>query len=190
MQSTLIHFLMLWRPLGYLIAFWGMVFEGDMTLFASAFLAREGAFDPAVIAPLAFAATYVSDWLWYCFGRFFCSPETRLGRRFSRLAGPLDRQITSRPPYAIFISKFTYGVNHLTLLRAGALKIAPRKIIPGEVPSAALWVLLVGGLGFFSSASLSYLRRYLHYSELALLFGLVVLLILRHLVSDKLKKDM
>ncbi|MBI2120422.1 MAG: hypothetical protein HYT94_02240 [Parcubacteria group bacterium] len=45
-QSLFLYYLTVWKPLGYVLASLGMVFEGDGVLFTVAFLTSEGFFDP------------------------------------------------------------------------------------------------------------------------------------------------
>ena len=187
MESILAHYLALWRPLGYLLAFAGIVLEGDMTLFSAAFLTHLGLFEASPMAATSLAAVWIGDLGWYGLGRWLCTRFARVDRLFCRLAGPLDRALKSHPGRAIFVSKFAYGLNHLTLIRAGAGRQPLKVFFGSDLPAGLVWLAAIGGLGYFFGASSQYLKHYLRYSEIGLLVGLVLVLVLRRLISDRLK---
>ena len=52
MHSPFLYYLTLYKPLSYLIVFLGMIFEGDIMLFATTFLAHEGVFNIFALLPI------------------------------------------------------------------------------------------------------------------------------------------
>lgn len=188
MESFLLQYLMAWKPLALLAVFLALIIEGDMTLFAFAYLTNLGFFGAAELMAVTPAAVYAGDLIWYSLGRWGRLPGDKLSRWACRLSGPIDEQLVKRPSRTIFISKFAYGLNHITLMRAGCLKIAPRSLLKGDIPAAALWIMVLGGLGYGFGASAALLRGYIRYSEMGLLAGLLLVYFLRKLVHRKMKK--
>lgn len=179
MDSFLLNYVTSLGPLAFAVVFFGIVLEGEMTLFTAAFLTQQGYFQPAEMAVLALAASHLGDWGWYVAGRGFCHPGTAIDRWVCRLCGPLDRLLAANPVRTVFVNKFVYGLSHLTLLRAGATKVAAKNIARADLPAATAWFLVIGSLGYFFSASAALVKDYIRYSEIALLAGLLLLLGLR-----------
>lgn len=179
-----------WRPLGYLFIFFGMLVEGDLVLFTAFFLTRQGFFDISDMVVTVFAGVLFGDVLWFWFGAWLAHSSSFAGRWSERLAKPFDGHIITRPLRTIFVSKFAYGVHHALLMRAGALGIPLRKFVTSDVISSFFWIGIVGGLGYFFSASYVLVRHYLRFVEGALLLGLVVFFALWHFVSLLSKKEL
>ncbi len=179
MDSFLLDHVTSLGPLAFAVVFFGIVLEGEMTLFTAAFLTQQGYFQPAEMAALGLVASHFGDWGWYVAGRRFCRPGTTVDRWICRLCGPLDRLLAANPVRTVFINKFVYGLSHLTLLRAGATKLTAGKVARADLPAATLWFLVIGSLGYFFSASAALVKNYIRYSEIALLAGLLLLLGLR-----------
>lgn len=186
METIILHQLVLYRPLGYAVVFIDMFFMGDLSVFTAAFLAHRGFFDPAAVAGISFAGALCGDAAWYWFGR-----RTSLApvmRWVGKLIGPFDGHLHRRPSRTLFIGRFTYGVYHALLLHAGAEKIPYKDVIVGGVPSALVWIAVIGGLGYFSSASFSLVRHYVRFVEIALLIALLAFVIVSHMVAERLRK--
>jgi len=189
MESFFLHYLTAWEPLALLAVFFAVIIEGDMALFAAAYLVNQGFFGATEIMIVVPTAVFSGDWMWYGIGRWGRLPAARLSRWACRLAGPIDGQLAKRPGRAIFISKFAYGLNHITLMRAGAMKIAPKVFLLGDTPAGVMWMLIIGGLGYGFGASAALLKGYIHYSEMGLLAGLLVIFGLRKVIQRKIEKE-
>lgn len=185
----LIHYLALWAPVGYLTIFLGMIFEGDLVLFTAAFLTRTGAFNPILMIVTVFSGVIIGDLLWYKLGARL-NEGSFLQRAASRLGKPFDRHLLARPLHTIFISKFVYGIHHAVLMRAGALGLDKKKFIKDDLISSFWWVTVVGGLGYFSSASFDIVKHYLRSFELFLLVGVLGFILLERLITWQLKKNL
>ena len=61
-------------------------------------------------------------------------------------------------------------------------------MIEGDIIAIILWVFIVGGLGYLSSASFILIKHYLRYTELTLFFGLILFILISHLISHISKK--
>ena len=190
MESLLAHYLTIWEPLGYIVIFIGMMFEGDTVLFIAAFLVQQGALG---IVPVVLASLWgmlLGDNLWYSLGlKLRNSEKFPIAKKWAEgLAQPFDDHLRQNPFRTIFLAKFTYGFNRAIITRAGMLNLKWKRIEESDILATLLWGIIVGGLGYFSSASLSYLKSYLKYGEVALFISVVFFIILERIVSVQSKK--
>jgi len=189
------HFLFLntlssWGPAIYALIFIAMIVEGDASLFATAFLAHEGILDPAITLIVVYVGVTAGDILWYLLGVRMSGMKGRLAHKIERLAKPFDRQLSSRPVHLIFVSKFTYGIHHAILARAGMLRMNFKRFIEIDLLGNTLWVAVVGGLGYFLSLSLPLLRHYFRFVEVGLFFGLLLFIFLQHRFAERATREM
>jgi len=184
------HFLFLnvlttWGPILYAIIFIAMIIEGDASLFATAFLVHEGILDPLATFVVVYLGVMAGDILWYVLGMQMSGMSGRVAHWIERVAKPFDRQLNKNPIRLIFVSKFAYGIHHAILARAGMLKMDLTRFIEIDIVGNVLWVAVVGGLGYFLSASLPLLKYYFRYVEVGLLLGLLLLVLLQHGFAER-----
>lgn len=190
LQSLFLDYLILWQPLGYILAFFGMVFEGDGSLFAIAFLTAEGFFDAGDMLIVVFLSVIFGDTLWYFVGRNYIASFPRVTAWINRFAKPFDQHLSERPTRTLLLTKFVYGAHHAVLIRAGMSKMDFRKFIKSDLISIVVWVAVIGGLGYFSSISLSYEKKYLRYAEISLLIALILFFIVEHYIKKFSQKEL
>jgi membrane-associated protein len=189
-QSLFLSYLVIWKPLGYILAFFGMVFEGDGVLFTVAFLTAEGFFDVGDMLVVVVLSVIFGDTLWYWIGRKYIASWPRVVGWVDRFAKPFDRHLLERPTRTLLLTKFVYGAHHAVLIRAGMFKMDFRKFIKSDLLSIAVWVAVIGGLGYFSSFSLAYEKKYLRYAEIALLIALVLFFVIEHYIKKFSQKEL
>lgn len=184
-----LHYLAEYQTLGYIIIFLGMMIEGDIFLFTAGFLVNRGYFaiDMALLA--VFSGTLIGDNLWYVFGEVI-KENSFFSRFITRLTKPFDEHLRVRTFRTLLITKFAYGVHRPTLFRAGMLRLPFKKFIEGDIIAIVLWIFFIGGLGYLSSVSFILIKHYLRYTELTLLFGLILFILISHLVSHISKKKL
>lgn len=190
MDSFILSYLNYWTPLGYIIVFIGMMFEGDTFLFIASFLAHQGVFQPIPLFITALWGMIIGDNLWYSVGLKLRDSQSWIIRWAKRVAGPFDEHLKNNPLRTIFIAKFTYGLNHMMILRAGTLQIRWQDLEKSDILAIISWMAIVGSLGYFSSASFIYVKHYLRFGELALLFGLIIFFGLEYFITKKTKKEL
>lgn len=190
LQSLFLDYLILWQPLGYILAFFGMVFEGDGSLFTLAFLTAEGFFDIGDMFIVVFLSVVFGDTLWYWIGRKYITSFPRVTAWVDRFAGPFDRHLSDRPTRTLLLTKFVYGAHHAVLVRAGMSKMDFRKFIKSDLISIIVWVAVIGGLGYFSSVSLAYEKKYLRYAEISLLVALILFFVIEHYIKKLSQKEL
>ncbi len=175
------------QPFAYLIIFLGMIFEGDVTLFSAAFLSLQGVLSPVLALVSAGSGLFLGEIFWYWAGRKMHA-NFWLYRRAMKYAEPFDRHLLDRTLYTLFISKFVYGLGHVTVMRAANLRIRFRKLWRCDLFATAAWFAVVGGLGFLSAASYGFVKKYLPYAEITLLSGLVLLFLLQAAIAYEVKR--
>lgn len=189
-QSLFLSYLVIWKPLGYILAFLGMVFEGDGVLFTVAFLTAEGFFDVGDMLVVVLLSVIFGDTLWYWIGRKYVVAFPRVVGWVDRFAKPFDRHLLDRPTRTLLLTKFVYGAHHAVLIRAGMFQMDFKKFIKSDLLSISVWVAVIGGLGYFSSFSLAYEKKYLRYAEIALLIGLVLFFVVEHYIKKISQKEL
>ncbi len=143
-----------------------MLVGGDETLFIIAFLTHHRYFlaIPAFFA--IWAGNVIGDLIWLRLGRAFGHSNTWMVRWANKVIAPIESHIVQRPFRTLFLSKFTYGIHRPILFRAGALHTDTNRLLKINILASATWILLVGGIGYFSGASADSLRGYVHSFEL------------------------
>ncbi|MBI3495451.1 hypothetical protein HY065_02385 [Candidatus Berkelbacteria bacterium] len=66
------------------------------------------------------------------------------------------------------------------MARAGMVGLGFKKLLRANVPASFVWVVAVGGLGYFFGASWVVVRHYFRFTEVALLIGIGLYMIVRH----------
>lgn len=184
MHSLILSSLLAWRPLGYALAFLGMLFEGDVTLFSIAFLTHRGFFDPGDMFVAAFGGVLIGDVLWYAVGARYGAWLFR-HPWIARVVAPFDERLRRAPFQTVFLSKFAYGIHHPLLARAGALGIPFARFLKIDSMASFLWFAIVGSAGYASSVSLALARRYLRFTEVALAAALIGFIAVEYLFRRK-----
>lgn len=181
-DSLVLHYLEIWRPVGYGLIFFGMIFEGDIFLFTAGFLVFQGFLSGCLTFFVVFSGVLIGDSWWYLLGHWINSSPHPFNRWLVRIVKPFDNHLMNWSLHTIFISKFIYGIHHLILIRAGILGLPYKKYISYDLISALAWIFVIGGLGFLSGASFELIRHNLRFVEYALVIGLAVFIILQRLV--------
>lgn len=190
MESLITHYLLVWEPLGYILVFIGMIFEGEAVLFSAAFLTQQGLFNPIIIFIAALWGALLGDDLWYSLGRKLKNPPAIINKWAEKVAKPFDKHLAAKPLRTILLSKFIYGIAHAIFFRAGILKLRWIEIEKYDILATLSWMIIIAVLGYSFSASLIYLKHYLRYAEIALLLGLIIFLTLGHFISKQSKKKL
>ena len=185
MQSLFLQYLTASALIGYIIVFFGMFVEGEIFLFTGAFLAHEGYFHLPWLMVVSLVGMMIGDLLWFRLGKKLNGGDHWLSRWARRVGAPFDAHLLARPRRTIFISKFTYGLHHAVLVRAGALNLKWSKFWRDDLLAIVIWVVTLSALGYFSSASFALVKHYLKFAEVTLAISLVIFLIVWHFLSKR-----
>ena len=183
----LLSYLLAWSPLAYAIIFLGAVLEGDITVFSAFFLAYHGFLSPWIVIVVAFLGCVLGDICWYWLGYYAEKKLPRLAHWAEKITRRFDDHLREHPIRTIFISKFTYGLNHATLMRSAMLRIPLYEVLESDIPAIVLWITIVGSLGYFSGLSYDHIREYFRFLEVALLISVALFILLEYLISMKSK---
>ncbi len=163
------HFLDNYRALVYFVIFLAMIIEGDIILFAAFFLAHYGRLDLATVVVVSVLGVTIGNVLWYRFGRYLEKIDF-IERRAQKFTFLIDRQLERNPFRMIFLSKFTYGLHHLTIMRAGAVKdINFIQYFKRDFFATLIWIAVIGGLGYAFSASILLIKYYFRSAQIVIL---------------------
>lgn len=186
------HYLAAHQMLSYAVIFFGMAIEGDILLFTAGFLTHQGYFDIGVVLLLVFLGAIIGDNIWYVLGELMSEKELflKVKKFIEKATSPFDEHLKNRTARTIFISKFAYGLCKPIILKAGAMKIPFGKFIKADLVATFLWIFLVGGLGYLSSASFLAVRHYLRYTELTLLLGIAIFILISYIITKISKKEL
>ncbi len=190
LHSFFLYYLTAWRPLGYTLTFIGLMFEGDVTLFTVSFLTREGFFDVEDMLVVVLLSVFIGDVLWYQLGKHVIPKFPKVVRVVERLAQPFDKHLFDRPARTLLMTKFTYGVHHAVLIRAGMFQMDFRRFVKNDILAILIWVGVIGGLGLFSSLSLEYMRKYVRFVEVSLLVGLLSFFVFERILRFVSQKEL
>lgn len=177
-----------WHTLGYFLIAFGIFIEGDAILFTAGFLTHQGFFNPILVFLWLLAGGIFGDLLWYKIGAYLQGKDNRLVRWLKKITDPLAPHLLERPKRSLFLSKFLYGINHAILCKAGALKLPLKEFMIDDLPGNIAWILIVGGLGYASSAGIVHVGHSLRYMEIGLVVGIVLLTLISRFISRFLKK--
>jgi membrane protein DedA with SNARE-associated domain len=171
---------------GYPALFLGSFLEGESFLIAAGFLAKRGYLNFNLVIMVATAGTYLADVTLYFLGR-------EKGQRIisklpqAKIYYPKAKKLFNRyGMWAIFISRYLYGLRFASAAFFGLMRMRPRSFLPLAFISCLVWAIIMGNLGYMFGASLEALISQIrHYEKLIagviIALGITVWLIRRFL---------
>ncbi len=190
LTPLLIQYSEQWHVLGYLLIVLGIFIEGDAVLFTAGFLTHQGLFNPALAFLWLLGGATIGDIIWYQLGAYLQDKDNFIVRWLKRVTNPLGPHLLEHPKRSLLLSKFLYGINHAILCKAGALKLPVKEFIRDDLPANIAWIIIVGGLGYASSAGVVQLHHSIRNTEVGLLIGILAFMLLSRLFSRFAKKKL
>jgi len=188
MNLAIANYIADWKLLAGVAVAIAVMIEGDITVFIVGFLVYQGVFNFGEIIPVVFGSVLIGDILWYQVG-FHLNNSSKLFRKLvGYIPGFIDKHLSEKTFLSIFISKFTYGIHHIVLIRLGAFKVNLRNYIKYDIVSIIVWISVIGSLGYVSGTAFTLVKNYLRGAELWLLITVIIFLGLEFLFSRILKK--
>lgn len=169
--------------------------EGDITLLLSGVLAHNGYFGPYSFLKVYIAGTLggmIGDNVGYWVGRFFRSSVKDY--RFYQISKPrIERLIDKFGGFSIIISKYIYGLRVAMCLFNGIGKMPFGRFLLLDFISCSIWVLFLGGVGYFFSGAVTNIIGDFKQIGIAVFFiilgGILVFYLVEHyLLSEKIEK--
>lgn len=174
---------------GYIALFFGSFLEGESFLIAAAFLAKRGYLRLDVVMLVAFAGAYLGDVALYYLGRnrgvgiLWKFPQAR---RYYPKAKKLFNRFGI---WAIFITRYLYGLRFASAAFLGLIKMRKREFLPFAFLSCLVWAAVMGGLGYVFGASLEALIGQIkHYEKIIvalIIIGGLAFWVIRKIRSNK-----
>lgn len=131
--------------------------EGDITLLLSGVLAHNGYFGPYSFLKVYIAGTLggmIGDNFGYWVGRLFRTSVKNY--RFYEMARPrIERLIDKFGGFSIIVSKYIYGLRVAMCLFNGIGKMPFGRFLLLDFISCSVWVLFLGGVGYFFSGAVT-----------------------------------
>lgn len=173
----------------YLLLFLSLAFDATLTVFAAMLLLGQGVISPAPALAVLVLGVMAEQLLWYGLGRGLGRWQ-KLMNWLDRPAVVFDKHLLQRPRRTLLLSKFIYGIHRAMLVRAGMLGLDFKLYLKIALLCTAVWLLVLGILGYAFRESYEVLKRYVDYAELVPL-GLVALyFFINWRLSKRLKQDL
>lgn len=184
MKTFLLSYLISWKLSAYFGAFILVMIEGDVILFVSAFLVKQGLFELHYIAPILIMGALIGDFLWYSFGKLIGRyPNGLPSKIISKITARFDDGILNRTETLLLATKFIYGTNRITLIRSGMLDVSIKKFFKADVKAVLIWIFIVGGIAYITSAWIPHFKYYFRYAEIGLALGILSFFVIERLIT-------
>lgn len=176
---------------GYWAVLAGTFFEGETVPVLAGFAAHQGLLRLDLVMLCAFAGSFTGDQLWFWVGRRFgktwMARHPRSAAAAQRVGALLDRW----GDWFVLSFRFLYGLRAVSPVAIGLSSISAMRYAVLNLISAAVWAMVVGGIGYaFGQAiegMMGKLKMWEHRIMAAAAIALVLFLIHR-LVRRKVKK--
>ena len=173
------------KTYGYVIVFLGSIVAGEIIILLAVFLASLKLLNIYLVIIFSIAGVMVGDSLWFYMGSKLKDKVSFIGRFFKAskyhkaIASFAARYIKNYKKYLI-ISKFVYGFRVITILTSGYYKIPYRSFVIYNTIGTIIELSVVVFLGYTMGLSWVYLSRYSGQAKYLVLFGLLILFMLRY----------
>ncbi len=136
-----------------ILLFLGVLIEGEIVLIVSGILIHQGALPLQHTLFIISSSALMKTVLGYSLGVWISKrwPTSKFLKYVEKRILIFLPKFKERPFWSIFISKFVYGVNHLSLIFAGFVNANFKLYIRAEIISTIIWLLGFLGIGYFFS---------------------------------------
>ncbi len=167
------------------VLFLGVILEGEIVLIFTGILSHMRVISLGEAVMLVTFAAILKTFIGYSLGKWIALrwPQSKLLRYVEKKILLLLPRFRERPFWSIFISKFVYGVNHVTMIFAGYMKANFRIYLRAELLSTILWILAFLGLGYFFSAAAFSISHDIKKVAILILIFIVIFLFLQRLLT-------
>ena len=183
METIFLQYITNWGWLIYVIIFIAMFVEGDAVLFTAFYLANSGHLNVPLLVIVAVIGVVFGDVVWYKIGEHLEKRSTFFRKIAAKITKTLDIRLQKHPISTLCITKFTYGIHHAILLRAGAVRLSFKKYFWTMFFAGAFWTTVIGGIAYFFASSIDLIKKYIKYGEIGLLIGLIIFWLIMHFLS-------
>lgn len=159
---------------GYFAVFIGTLIEGEAVLIAAGFAAHRGLLDWPLVVVVAMAGGTLGDQLAFMLGRW---RGEALFVRFPALAQRKERvfRLLARYDVLFVLSlRFMYGLRIACPVVLGSSRMSMLRFAFLNVIGAALWAVIIAGVGWFFGAALEAILTDVKKIEEAVLFAILL----------------
>jgi membrane protein DedA with SNARE-associated domain len=168
---------------GYVAVFLGSLFEGESFVLAAGFAAHRHLLELPAVMVLAAIGSAIGDQIWFQLGRTY---GMRVVARFPKLAPGVAHANDLLRRYDsgfIFACRFVYGTRLAGPIAIGMSGVAPLRFTMINISAAALWAVVIAGLGYGFGETIFQIFGHIHQLEhyvvpAIIVAGLLVALIL------------
>lgn len=158
---------------GYVAVLAGTLLEGEMVLLLAGWAAHQGHLSLPLVMLVAFVGGTVGDQAFFWIGRNW---GRRLLRRWPAArarALHVGRLLRRHDASLVFGIRFMYGLRIAGPIAMGALRLRARRFAIFNALGAAVWAVVIGGLGYVLGHMLEMLLGDLQHYENAVAWTLV-----------------
>jgi membrane protein DedA with SNARE-associated domain len=159
---------------GLWAVFFGTMIEGDLTLLFSGVLARAGLFTFEEAFVVGTAGGFVGDTLSYMIGARFRG-RARTWHFFTRARPRVEKLMRRFGVLSVFIVKYVYGLRTTSAIFWGLAHFGFLKFALLTLASCAVWVGVLGGLGFTFATGVEKLIGDLKRLQIILLVAVIII---------------
>jgi len=167
----------------YVVIFFGLIFEGEVTVITAGVLAQLGALNIGLALLFILLGGMTKTFSLYYIGMFLQNRyhHNKFFQYIEKRVAVLLPRFQQQPFWSIFVSKFIMGVNYIVILYSGYKKIDFKTYLKAELSSTVLWAPLLLSLGYFFSYTAIRVSREIWKFSL-----IVLLLVVGFIIFDKL----
>jgi len=139
---------------GYLASYLGTLIEGEILLLTTALSAKMGYMNFYGAMIFAFLGSYTRDWLTFLLarksGKSIIEKKPALKAKLAKVSNIMDKN----PTLILGTYRLMYGFVTIIVLMAGISGVSLKKFGILSAISNALWVTIIGGLGYFCAEAM------------------------------------
>ena len=168
---------------GYIAVFIGCLLEGETILVLAGYAAQQGLLSLPVVVALAFVGGTLGDQGFFFIGRHYGVALLRRFPSFTSAALRVNRLLLRHHAWLIVGVRFMYGLRIPGPIVIGMSDVPAARFLAFNVLGAAIWAVLVTGVGYVFGQSLHWLMADLvKYEEAGVLaiIGVAVLITVVH----------
>jgi membrane protein DedA with SNARE-associated domain len=164
---------------GYLAVFIGCLLEGETLLVLAGFAAQQGLLSLPLVMGLAFVAGTLGDQIFFFIGNRYGVSLLHRFPKFETASQRVKKLLVTHHTWLIVGVRFMYGLRIAGPIAIGMSEVPPRRFLLLNMLGAAIWAVLVAGVGFVFGRSLQWLIADLgKYEEVALVVVVCVALLI------------
>ena len=189
MEHFLTNFSETHRILAYLIISLSIFVEGEVILLLAGVLSHRGYLNIFTVMTIAFMAVLAHDIIYWSIGRKLASSGRKkfLFINIEKVNAFLER-MRFGGGFFIFISKFAWSLNKITLISNGYKKTSFKKLLTYSIPACLIWSVGLVMAGRIFAFQTKILRKDIKTAGLMLLGFLFIVVIFENIIKKIIEK--